>query len=116
MTLIQIILSFGILLVGVYSYRKLRSSYLDAILIFGLAFVGLVFVFFPELSNKVAHFAGVGRGADMIFYTSIVFFAFVIMKLYAKVRRLEAIITEIVRKESIKNASGNADDQVSSTS
>lgn len=110
--IIQVILSFGILLVGVYSYRRLRSSYLDAILIFGFVLIGLLFVFFPELSNKVAHFVGVSRGADMIFYISIVFFAFIVMKLYAKIRKLEATITDIVRKESIKGASDNASEKI----
>jgi hypothetical protein len=82
----------------------LRSSYVDAILIFLFLAAGLIFIFFPELSNKVAHFLGVGRGADMIFYISILFFAFLIMKLYAKTRRLEQMITRLIRDDSIRNA------------
>jgi small membrane protein len=109
-SIIQIILAAGILTTGLYSYRRLRSSYLDAILIFSFMAIGFLFVFFPELSNKVAHFVGVTRGADMIFYISILFFLFLIMKLYAKIRRLEQIITDMIRDESIKNATSQNED------
>ena len=46
----------------------------------------------------------VGRGADLIFYISILIFWFVILKLYARIRRLEQIITQVVRKEAIDEA------------
>jgi hypothetical protein len=101
---IQVILSAGILVITYYTYRKLRSSHLDAILILAMAATGLLFVFFPDLSNRVAHFLGVGRGADMIFYVSILFLAFLIMKLYVRTRRLEQLLAKWVRDEAIKEA------------
>jgi small membrane protein len=113
-SIIQIILSIGVILVCYYSYRRLRSSYVDAIMIFLFMAAGLLFIFFPDLSTRVAHFLGVGRGADMIFYISILFFAFLIMKLYARTRKLEQMITRIIRDESIKNAS-SPDDAVNKT-
>jgi small membrane protein len=103
-SIIQVVLAAGILVIGLYSYRRLRSSYVDAFLIFAFMATGFAFVFFPGLSNRVAHFLGVGRGADMIFYISILFFAFLIMKLYARTRRLEQIITGMVRDESLRKA------------
>lgn len=103
-SIIQVILSVGVLLIFFYSYKRLRSSYIDAILILLFLTTGLLFIFFPELSNRVAHFLGVGRGADMVFYLSILFFAFLIIKLYAKTRRLEKMITKLIRDDSIKNA------------
>ena len=104
MTSIQIILTIGIVFIGVYAYKKLRSSYLDALFILAMIGTGLAFVFFPELSNKAAHLLGVGRGADMIFYLSILFFGFIILKLYAKVRRLEQLFTDLVRENSLREA------------
>jgi len=47
---------------------------------------------------------GVGRGVDMIFYLSILFFAFLVMKLYAKVRKLEQTITTLIHNQSIRDA------------
>ncbi|MGZ3909860.1 MAG: DUF2304 family protein [Flavisolibacter sp.] len=92
-TIIQAILATGILLLGAYSYVKFRSSHVDALLIFLFALSGLVFTFFPDLANRLAHLLGVGRGADMVFYLCILFFFFLIIKLYAKVRKLEQALT-----------------------
>lgn len=103
-SVIQILLIAGVLLLAVYSYRLFRSSYLDAILIILFLGTGVFFIFFPDTTTKVAHLLGVGRGADMIFYLSILFFAFLILKLYAKVRKLQQEVTTLVRKESIDKA------------
>ncbi|MGZ3838513.1 MAG: DUF2304 family protein [Flavisolibacter sp.] len=103
-TIIQAILATGILLLGAYSYVKFRSSHVDALLIFLFALSGLVFTFFPDLANRLAHLLGVGRGADMVFYLCILFFFFLIIKLYAKVRKLEQALTELVRQKSLAEA------------
>jgi len=47
---------------------------------------------------------GVGRGADLVFYTCIVAFWFVILKLYTKIRRLEQTTTELLRRDALRNA------------
>ena len=103
---IQLLLLAGVLLLAVYAYRKLRSSYFDAILIALFFGTGTFFIFFPDITTRIAHLLGVGRGADMIFYLSILFFAFLIIKLYTKVRKLEQQVTSLVRKESIDKAIG----------
>lgn len=64
----------------------------------------VVFILFPDITNDIANRLGVGRGADLIFYTSILIFWFVVLKLYARIRRLEQIITQVVRKEAIDEA------------
>lgn len=111
-SIIQVLLSAGIVVLGWYSYKRLRSSYIDAILIFIFMGIGLLFVFLPDFTTKLAKFLGVGRGADMIFYISILFFAFLIMKLYARTRKLEQMLTRIIRDESLRNASEPAEKEV----
>ncbi|MGC4036027.1 MAG: DUF2304 domain-containing protein [Chitinophagaceae bacterium] len=101
---IQLLLIVGILLLFVYSYTRLRSSYFDAFLIILFAAIEIFFVFFPDYTTVIAHYLGVGRGVDMIFYLAILFFAFICMKLYHKVRKLEQTITNIIREKGIKNA------------
>lgn len=102
--IIQVILTIGILVIGIYSFKKLRSSAIDALFILLIVCTGILFIFFPELSNKVAHLLGVGRGADMIFYLSILFFGFLILKLYSKVRKIEQILTQVIREKSLVEA------------
>ena len=101
MTLIQVILSVGIIIIAVYMYLRLRSSLFDLILIFLFLATGIVFVMFNEITDKMAHFMGISRGADMIFYLSILFLFFLILKLYSRLRRVEQSLTELVRKKSI---------------
>jgi hypothetical protein len=61
-------------------------------------------VAFPQFSTKVASLLGVGRGVDMIFYISHLFLAFIVLKLYLKVRKLNEIITKIVRTKAIEES------------
>ena len=102
MTLIQIILTSGIIIIAAYMYLRLRSNVLDVILILLFVVVGVVFVIFNEITDKMAHFLGISRGADMIFYLGILFLFFLILKLYSRLRRIEQNLTELVRKKSIE--------------
>jgi hypothetical protein len=101
MTLIQVILSAGIIIIAIYMYLRLRSTIFDLILILLFLVTGIIFVIFNEITDKMAHFLGISRGADMIFYLGILFLFFLILKLYARLRRVEENLTELVRKRSI---------------
>lgn len=104
MTAIQLILFFGLLLISVYAYRKFRNSIVDALLMSLFILAGIVLVIFPEVTNRIAHALGVGRGVDLIFYFCILFFMFIILKLYARIRRLEQFMTKMIRNNSIAGA------------
>jgi small membrane protein len=109
MTLIQVALLAGLIFIGLYMYVRLRSSIVDLLMIFFFMAGGIFLVLFPDYSNKLAHWVGVGRGADLVFYGSILFFLFLIMKLYARIRRLEQQFTEITREKSITEAEENTE-------
>jgi len=104
MTIIQIILTIGIVVITIYMYLRLRSSLLDVILVALFFAAGIFFVLFPETTNKLAHWVGVSRGADLLSYSSILFLFFLILKLYARLRRVEQKFTELVRNKSIEEA------------
>ena len=102
MTLIQIILAAGIIVIAAYMYLRLRSTIFDLILIVLFLATGIIFVIFNEVTDEIAHFLGISRGADMIFYLGILFLFFLILKLYSRLRRVEENLTELVRKKSIE--------------
>jgi len=104
MTPIQVVLTAGIILIAAYMYLRLRNTFLDLILILLFLITGVVFVIFNEITDKMAHFLGIGRGADMIFYLGLLFLFFLMLKLYARLRRVEENLTELVRKKSIEDA------------
>ena len=104
MTIIQIILTVGIVLIAVYMYLRLRSSLFDVILIVLFFAAGIFFIFFPETTTEIAHWVGVSRGADLLSYSGILFLFFLILKLYSRLRRVEQKFTELVRNKSIEEA------------
>lgn len=101
---IQILLITGVVLVAVYFFVRLHNSVLDILLLLALVSAAVVFIFFPDATNRIAHKLGVGRGADLVFYLSIVIFWFVILKLYVRIRKLEKIVTDVVRKDALSEA------------
>lgn len=102
MTLIQIFLSLGIVSIAVYMYLRLRSTLLDVVLIILFLAAGIFFVLFPDTTTRIANLVGVSRGADLLFYFAILFLFFLILKLYARLRRVEQKFTELVRNKSIE--------------
>ena len=105
MTLIQVILSAGLIFIAMYMYVRLRTSLIDVLLIFAFMLGGILLVLFPDTTSKIAHWAGVGRGVDLVFYLGFLFLFFVILKLYARIRRLEQHLTKEVREETINQSS-----------
>ena len=93
MTLIQVALAAGVILIGAYMYVRLRSTLFDVFLIGFFILSGTLLVLFPEYSNKIAHWAGVGRGADLLFYLSILFLFFLIMTMNVPAGILVLIFT-----------------------
>jgi hypothetical protein len=57
-----------------------------------------VLVWNPAVTNLMAGFLGVGRGADAIFYISIIVLFLSMFKLYGKLENLEHKLSELVKK------------------
>lgn len=105
---IQLILLTGVAFIGLFFFIRLKKRTLDILLLFFMVGCAAVFVIWPDITNKIATRLGVGRGADLVFYISILTFWFVILKLYARIRRLEQLLTEIVREDALNKASAQA--------
>ena len=106
---IQIVLISAIVFIAFYMYLRLRSSLLDAILIFLFCAVAVFFILFPDTTTKIAQWLGVKRGINLVFYCITLFFFFLILKLYSRMRRLEDKFTEIVRENSLNRAEDLSD-------
>ena len=73
------------------NHRILRATMILSVLL------GLVFTWMPELSNSIANFLGVGRGADLIFYIWILISMLALAALYFSFNRQHKQITELAR-------------------
>lgn len=101
---IQIILISAVVFLSFYMYLRLRSNLVDAILIFLFCLGAVFFILLPDTTTDIAKALGVKRGINLVFYCISLFFFFLILKLYSRVRRLENKFTELVRENSLKNA------------
>ena len=102
------------LLKVVYSYKQ-RGIYTLGFLLWTLIWMGTAFIIiFPDTTSFVAYLLGIGRGADLISYTSLLITFYLIFRIQLTLAYLEQEITEIVRAialtrltEPIDSDSGN---------
>jgi hypothetical protein len=59
----------------------------------------------PELASRVAHLFGIGRGSDFVLYIAVILGLYVAVTLYTHLRRLEVIVTELLRLRALDQAS-----------
>jgi small membrane protein len=58
----------------------------------------ILVVFFPGITSYIADIVGIGRGIDVIVYTSIGLLFYMIFRLYVKLEDSEREITQLVRE------------------
>lgn len=58
----------------------------------------------PKTTDVLARIAGVGRGADLLVYSSIVVLFYVVYRLMVRQHQLTSDITELVRQAAIEQA------------
>ena len=93
----------GIILILFNYIQSKHRPAIGTFIVLITAVLAFVFVLFPETTNKIAHWLGVGRGADFIFYLCILLFWFIISKLVSRIKLLEDQITELVRKDALRD-------------
>jgi hypothetical protein len=93
----------------IHSHRQRRLVPLDFVF-WGLLWVGTASVIiFPDATSFLAHLLGIGRGADLIMYTSLLISFYLIFRLYVAFARLEHAITALVRAMALAQLSGSID-------
>lgn len=68
-----------------------------------LAF-GVIAVIFPDIVDYMAKYIGIGRGADLLLYTTSLAFVFVTLNIYVKFRETELKQGKIISKIAILEA------------
>jgi small membrane protein len=101
---IKVILLIPLLILIITFLPKLGNRTFYRLSLIGISTLGVLFVLFPAVTDKLAHLVGVGRGADLVTYLFMVFFFLAGIILYSKMRKLEAEQTQLVRRISLQNA------------
>src|SRR5436190_18765463 len=95
---IKIILLIPLIILIIAVLPRLRNRTFYRLSLIAISLLGILFVLFPKLTDKLAVLVGVERGSFLITYVAIVFFFVAGIILYSKIRKLEADQTELVRK------------------
>jgi small membrane protein len=101
MKLIQLILLLALIILFISYFRWFRNAAFDKILIALIFLAGVTFVLFPDWTSKISKLLGVGRGADLLMYLSIVSFSYVVLLFYSKIKKLENQLSELVRRQAM---------------
>ncbi|MDO9413139.1 MAG: DUF2304 domain-containing protein [Pseudolabrys sp.] len=100
----QISLTALLFAVMLYAYLQYRRSPVVGLLSMLAALVGLYFVWIPAHATKLAEFAGVGRGVDLVLYVWVAISLLVLLNLHLKLRMQMELITTLARSLAIANA------------
>ena len=90
------------------NWRKRRISYRFFALVLATHLpLGLI-TLQPNMTQVVAHFAGVGRGVDFVIYCAVLIIVRCLLSLYQWNMRLESEITELIRHLALSEADVSA--------
>jgi hypothetical protein len=98
---IQLILLLALLILFISYFRWFRNAAIDKVLIVLIFLAGVSFVLVPDWTTKIADVLGVGRGADLLMYLSIVSFTYIVLLLYSKIKKLENQLSDMVRRQAL---------------
>lgn len=66
-----------------------------------------IIVIFPEITARIARWVGIGRGVDVVLYAAVALLFYNAFRTNVMIERLDQAITQIVRKEAIKDITQN---------
>lgn len=78
-----------------WKQKAVKFSTMAAWVIFWFIIMALIWQ--PQQTDKIASFLQVGRGADAVFYISIILIFTLFFKLFIRLEKLDAEITALVR-------------------
>lgn len=107
MTTFQIItlpLLAAMVLVTSIQIARRRIASRPAVLWISLWIAAAVVIADPDLLVRIAHFLGIGRGADLVLYLSILSTFVACFLIYLRFRRIDEQMTTIIRHLAIRDA------------
>lgn len=89
---------------AVYQFRKraIARAWFLFWIIFWLC--AAIVAILPQTTDALARVVGVGRGADVVIYLSLITLFYIVFRIYVKIEQLEREITRLVRARALDGA------------
>lgn len=113
MSIIQIVILVVVLMVWWRLYTRLRANELtvpEFVEWFLLWSAVAVVAMAPGVTSYAAALVGVGRGADLVTYLSLLLVFYLVFKLFVRLEKLERLLTKLTRGLALKNSDDNKPD------
>lgn len=92
------------ILLKLFLQKQKNKISLLSFLIWFLLWLAVLLVFWlPDTTSYLAAWLGIGRGADLVVYLSILVIFYMIFKIFVRLNKIENEITKVVRDDAIKN-------------
>ena len=102
--IIRVLLLVGLAAIGWFIFLRRNRLPIHIMTVFLLIGAGAAAIIFPDMTQRAADLVGVGRGADLVTYLSIVAVMFVLLHYYTKFVELQRQVTEVTRELAILRA------------
>ena len=100
----QVLLTAGLIACVLYVLSLGRALPVVRFGLFGLAVMGTVFIWNPEMANALAVLVGIGRGADLMLYVWLLMSLFLILRLHLLLRVQAQQVTQMARAMTLMRA------------
>ncbi|MBI4090629.1 MAG: DUF2304 domain-containing protein [Candidatus Komeilibacteria bacterium] len=81
-----------------FNFRSHRTT-LGPTIVWFILWLSILAVFWsPEIASRLASAAGIGRGADLILYVSVIVLVYLAYRTYARIEKIERDITAVTRE------------------
>jgi len=64
--------------------------------------VALLAIFYPEETTRIARILGIGRGVDIVVYSSIAILFYLVFRLHVYLENIRTEISQLIREVSLK--------------
>jgi hypothetical protein len=107
MIIAQVFLIVLVLLAMGHDILRYRQNRIDTrgFLLWLVLWIGaIIVILFPSSTMVVARSLGIGRGTDLVLYTSIILILYILFRVYVHLEKVDREITQIVRTLALRGA------------
>ena len=104
----QLLFSIFIIFAISRAILRFKEGKISLLALLGWVFLWLwvvIIIWIPGVTTHIARILGIGRGADLIIYGSIVTIFYLIFRIYVKIEDVERQITQIARNIALQKVS-----------